>query len=367
MAKKSASAKKTALHPKPDALYAPKPHPPAKTHQHLGEIQAWLIDVMQREHPHGTEERMYHDLLHSIERIKQGEFNTVELRLINTALRELRYSMSIFKEYYKNPKAAVFGSARTPQDHPDYKIAKKFGTELSKRGWMTITGGASGIMEAAMVGAGGKNSFGLNIRLPFEQDANFIIRSNKKLMNFKYFFTRKLMFLKESAATVLFPGGFGTFDEGFESMTLVQTGKAKPRPIVLVDHPGSDYWAIMLDALKRTMERDRLITPGDLSLLRHYQNAAEAADEIVRFYRNYHSSRFFNDQYLIRVKKKITDGELKLINRDFKDLLSKGVFTRMENVKEDDEKDPKLDRIVFHFTRSGYFRLRLLIDALNSF
>lgn len=344
-----------------------KAFPAPKPHQHLDEIQSWLIDVMKREHPHGTEERLYHDLMHSIERLKQGEFNTVELRLINTALRELRYSMSIFKEYYKTPKAAVFGSARTPSDHADYKIAKKFGAELTRRGWMTITGGASGIMEAAMVGAGAKNSFGLNIRLPFEQDANFVIRSNKKLMNFKYFFTRKLMFLKESAATVLFPGGFGTFDEGFESLTLVQTGKAKPRPIVLVDHPGSDYWEVLLHALKRTLERDRLITPGDLSLMRHYQNAEAAAEEVVRFYRNYHSSRFFEDRYLIRVKKRVTDGELKLINRDFKDLLTKGRFQRMNDLSLDDEKDPKLDRIVFDFTRSGYHRLRALIDVLNTF
>ncbi len=340
---------------------------PAQPHQHLDEIQSWLIDVMRQEHPHGTEERMYHDLLHSIERLKQGNFNTLELRLLNTALRELRYSMSIFKEYYKTPKAAVFGSARTPSDHPDYQIAKQFGRELTKRGWMTITGGASGIMEAAMVGAGAKSSFGLNIRLPFEQDANFIIRSNKKLMNFKYFFTRKLMFLKESAATVLFPGGFGTFDEGFESLTLVQTGKAKPRPIVLVDHPGSDYWAIILDGLKRTLEKNRLITPGDLSLMRHFQDPKEAADEVVRFYRNYHSSRFFDDQYLIRTNKRVTDGELKLINKEFKDLLASGKFTRLDDFKRDDEKDPKLDRIVFHFNRSGYHRLRALIDVLNSF
>lgn len=339
----------------------------ARPHQHLSEIQSWLAEVMTTEHPHGTEERLYHDILHSVERIKQGQFNTLELRLINTALRELRYSMAIFKEYYKTPKAAVFGSARTPTAHPDYKIAKKFGAELSKRGWMTITGGASGIMEAAMVGAGAKMSFGLNIRLPFEQDANFVIRSNKKLMNFKYFFTRKLMFLKESAATVLLPGGFGTFDEGFESLTLVQTGKAKPRPIVLIDHPGSDYWAVILDALKKTLERDRLITPGDLSLMRHFQSAEAAADEVVRFYRNYHSSRFFNDLYLVRVKKRVTDGELKLINKDFKDLLTKGRFTRLNDIKQDDDKDPGLDRIVFHFNRSGYHRLRALIDVLNSF
>lgn len=360
--KKSASPSKT--HSKSKSAHPARVSHP---HQHLDEIQSWLIQVMRQEHPHGTQERMYHDLLHSIERIKEGNFNTVELRLLSAALRELRYSMAIFKEYYKTPKAAVFGSARTPADHADYKIAKQFGRELTRRGWMTITGGASGIMEAAMVGAGAKNSFGLNIRLPFEQDANFIIRSSKKLMNFKYFFTRKLMFLKESAATVLFPGGFGTFDEGFESLTLVQTGKAKPRPIVLVDHPGSDYWAIMLDALQRTMEKNRLITKGDLSLMRHYQNAADAADEVVRFYRNYHSSRFFEDKYLIRTHKRLTAGELQLINRDFKDLLSRGRFTRMDDFKLDDEKNPKLDRIVFHFNRSGYYRLRVLIDALNSF
>lgn len=314
----------------------------------------------------GSESEVFYDMLYNIGLLKEEKFDLTELRLLNTAFKELRYALKVFKPYRSIPKAAVFGSARTPKHHESYKIAADFGKKLASKGWMIITGGASGIMEAAMVGAGTNNSFGLNIMLPFEQDANPVIKGDQKLVYFKYFFTRKLMFLKESEATVLFPGGFGTFDEGFESFTLVQTGKAKPRPLVLVDFEGSHFWKSTLDLFKKTMEADGLISTGDLGLIRHFQDPDKAVHELLHFYTNYHSSRFLKDQYLIRTKKPIPPEKYVVMNKEFKDLITQGGFAPLANINEDDIKDPKLGRVVFHFNRSSYSRLRLLIDYLNT-
>ncbi len=324
------------------------------------------MSLIEAEVPAGSEDETYRDMLFNVAQLKHEKLDILELRLLSTAFKELRYALKVFKPYRHVPKAAVFGSARTPKGHEHFKYAQAFGRKLAKKGWMIITGGASGIMEAAMVGAGAQNSFGLNILLPFEQDANPIIKGNTKLIFFKYFFTRKLMFLKESEATVLFPGGFGTFDEGFESLTLVQTGKAKPRPLVLVDPPGSDFWSSSLKTLKKNMEGGGFISPGDLSLFRHFQDTDKAVQEIVNFYKNYHSSRFFKDKYLLRVRKRLSDGELLKLNKDFKGMLAEGSFERLTDMSEDDMKDPFLDRILFKFDRSSYSRLRQLIDYVNS-
>jgi len=338
-------------------------------HRDLERIQKELIEIMRDQHPKSREDRLFHDMMYSIELIREGKFDIMELNLISNAMRELRYSLHVFKAYYKFPKIAVFGSARTPSTHPDYKYAKAFGKAAAKAKWMVITGGASGIMEAAMVGAGTKYSFGLNIKLPFEQDANTVIQNNRKLMNFKYFFTRKLMFLKESAATVLFPGGFGTFDEGFESLTLVQTGKAKPRPIILIDPPGSDYWDKILKALKDTLEKQGWVSPGDLDFMKHYHDSDAAMNDILKFYSNYESSRFYKDEYLIRVRKPILDSQLKKINDEFGDLFGKKAtkkFRILDKVSDDELKDNKLTGLIFPFNRSDYYRLRCLIDHLNN-
>jgi uncharacterized protein (TIGR00730 family) len=284
---------------------------------------------------------------------------------MNTAFKELRHALTIFKPYRKIRKAAVFGSARTPSSNADYALAVDFGRKLAKKDWMIITGGASGIMEAAMVGAGAKNSFGLNILLPFEQDANPVIRGSKNLMYFKYFFTRKLIFLKESESTVLFPGGFGTFDESFESLTLVQTGKARPRPLVAIDRPGSAYWTSLFEFLRLNFVNTGLVSPNDLSLLRHIQDADQAVDELTRFYSNYDSSRFLKDRYLIRLRRPLSAAQIEALNVEFKDIIKKGGFAPLEDPAEDDVRDPSLFRLVFHFDRSGYSRLRLLIDRLN--
>ncbi|MBI4432193.1 MAG: TIGR00730 family Rossman fold protein [Candidatus Omnitrophica bacterium] len=309
---------------------------------------------------------IYEDMLLNIDKLRKEKLDVMELRLLNTAFKELRYALKVFKPYRGIPKAAVFGSARTPKHHEIFRYARDFGKRLSKKGWMVITGGASGIMEAVMDGAGAKNSFGLNILLPFEQAASPVILGNEKLIHFKYFFTRKLMFLKESQATVLFPGGFGTFDEGFESLTLVQTGKAMPRPIVMADNPGGTFWTSTLELWKKNLTEERLISPQDLSLVRHYQDMEEAAEEVVHFYKNYHSARFFKDEYLMRFRKPIADATIERLNGEFADILSHGEFRRLESVEEDDQKDPSLGRIIFAFNRSSYSRIRQLIDVLNS-
>lgn len=337
----------------------------AKVKAELLKFRSHLSELISEDIPASYEEQIYQEMLYNIGHLSDEKFDISELRLLNTAFKELRYAMSVFKPYRGVPKAAVFGSARTPASHSDYKQARQFGHKLAKKGWMLITGGASGIMEAAMAGAGAANSFGLNIMLPFEQDANPIIKGNKKLIFFKYFFTRKLMFLKESEATVLFPGGFGTLDEGFESFTLVQTGKAKPRPLVLVDEPKSSFWSSTLKLLKTNLEGNKLISPGDLNLLRHFQDNDKAVAELTGFYTNYHSSRFLKDRYLIRVKRPIRPEWLDRLNRDFKDILKTGRFELLTDLALEDNSDPDLYRLVFHFNRSSYQRLRLLIDTLN--
>lgn len=313
----------------------------------------------------GGSDEIFRDMLANIAQMRRDELDTAEMRLLNTAFKELRHALKVFRPYRKVRKVAAFGSARTPSSHPDYAHAVEFGKKLVKKDWMVITGGASGIMEAAMIGAGAKNSFGLNILLPFEQDANPVIRGTENLMYFKYFFTRKLIFLKESEATALFPGGFGTFDEGFESLTLVQTGKAKPRPILCIDRPGSDYWKAILETFRRGFVDTKLISPTDMLLMRHIQDNGEAVEELARFYSNYDSSRFLKDRYLIRLRQPLSRVQLEALSREFKDILKKGSFERLEHVEEDDVKDPSLFRLVFHFDRAGYSRLRLLIDRLN--
>lgn len=335
--------------------------------KNLDDISRELIGILSENGEGDPQSIIYREMMLNIGLIREEKFDTGELRLLHTAFKELRYALSVFRKYRGVRKAAVFGSARTPQHHHDFKMAESFGRGLAKAGWMLITGGASGIMEAAMVGAGARHCFGLNILLPFEQEANAIIKNNPKLMFFKYFFTRKLMFLKESDATVLFPGGFGTFDEGFESFTLVQTGKAKPRPLVLVDPRGSTFWSSILEVLRKNMEDGGLISPGDLELMRHFQDPESAVNEITEFYGNYHSSRFLKDAYLIRVRRHLDAKKLKRLNAEFADICVRGKFEKLKDLSLDDDKDPKLERIVFYFDRSGYGRLRKLIDVLNSF
>jgi uncharacterized protein (TIGR00730 family) len=262
----------------------------------------------------------------------------------------------------------VFGSARTPSNLPAYQQAVAFGHLMAANGWLVVTGAASGIMEAGHVGAGREHSMGLNILLPFEQFANPIIAGDPKLVYMKYFFTRKLMFVKESNAMCLFPGGFGTLDEGLEVLTLLQTGKRDIVPVVLLDEPGGDYWPMFQQFVKKNLLDRRMIDPDDLSLYRLTDRVEEAVDEILGFFRVYHSMRYVRQNLVFRLSEPISEALLEEINSRFADLLVDGRFTLGGPLPEEkDEPDlAALPRLIFHFHRRNLGRLRQLIDCLNT-
>jgi uncharacterized protein (TIGR00730 family) len=277
------------------------------------------------------------------------------------------YAFKIFAPYRGVRKVTIFGSARTSEEQPEYLQAQAFAQAISRQGWMVITGAGDGIMKAGQGGAGREKSFGVNIRLPFEQVANEFIQNDSKLVTFRYFFTRKLIFVKETDAIALFPGGFGTMDEAFETLTLMQTGKSNLLPVVCVDRPGGDYWKAWDGYVQGALLARGLISSQDISLYRVTDRLDEAVDEVTGFYRNYHSSRYVGDQLVIRLRH-APDGEvLDRLNRDFGDLLTKGAITVSPPFPEE-AGEPALaglPRLVLQFNRHDVGRLRQLIDALN--
>lgn len=291
-----------------------------------------------------------------------------DVRLIAVSLRELRYCFKIFSSYRHRRKVTVFGSARLPQDHPACKSAAEFGRRIAEAGYMVVTGAGNGVMEAGHHGAGRENSIGLNIKLPFEQSANPVITGDDKLITHRYFFTRKLMFVKETDAVVLFPGGFGTLDEGFEVLTLVQTGKSHLFPIVCVDEPGGTFWKRWQEFIDEELLRKKLISPEDRTLYKITDSVEEAVEEVLRFHRRYHSMRYVRGDLLIRLNQAISDATLEGINRDFKDIVMKGAFTRSgpDPAEANDTETLHLPRIRFRFDRRNAGRLRQLIDRINA-
>ncbi|MFO0851553.1 MAG: TIGR00730 family Rossman fold protein [Gemmataceae bacterium] len=290
-----------------------------------------------------------------------------DVKLLATALKELRYCLKVFAAYRGRRKVTVFGSARTRPDHPAYQAAVEFGRQIRERGYMVITGAAAGIMEAGHVGAGRDHSFGLNIILPFEQAANPVIHGDPKLMNLRYFFTRKLMFIKESDAVVLFPGGFGTHDEAFETLTLIQTGKTHIFPIVLVDEPGGTYWQRWQQFVKDELLDRRYISPDDLSLYRVTDSVEEAVEEVDRFYRVYHSMRYVRGSLVLRLRRVPSEATLEKIRAEFRDILTAGTFEVTDALPQEANEPTlaELPRLRFKFNRHSHGRLRQLIDVLN--
>ncbi|MEN6406897.1 MAG: TIGR00730 family Rossman fold protein, partial [Thermoguttaceae bacterium] len=277
------------------------------------------------------------------------------------------YAFKVFAPYRHTRKVTVFGSARTPSQQPAYQQAFEFGRQMAEHAWLVVTGAASGIMEAGHAGAGRDHSMGLNILLPFEQSTNPIIAGDPKLVYMKYFFTRKLMFVKESDAFCLMPGGFGTLDEGMEVLTLLQTGKHDMMPVVLLDEPGGDYWA-GFDRFVRAQLLDRgMVSPEDLSLYRITDRCEEAVEEILRFYRIYHSMRYVRNQLVFRLHQAPDARQLETINDRFSDLVTEGRFTVSGPLSEEAEETElaEMPRLVFHFNRHDFGRLRQLIDFVN--
>ena len=316
----------------------------------------------------GYNEEAVADIIENALKILVDVQDTGDVRVIQTALRELRYAYRLFAPYSQTRKVTIFGSARTAPNKQEYQQAVEFGKKIVKAGFMVITGAGPGIMQAGHEGAGPASSFGVNIRLPWEQSANPVIREDKKLVTFKYFFTRKLIFIRHSDAIVLFPGGFGTMDEGYEAITLMQTGKSQLMPLVLVDKPGGTYWKTWDKQVREHLLRDQLISPDDLNLYRITDNADEAVKIITRFYRNFHSTRFVKDRFIIRLHHAPTDTALEAMNEDFADINLGPPITRIEPTPEEREDNDGLDlqRIAFGFNRRDYGRLRQLIDALNN-
>nr|WP_249419870.1 LOG family protein [Rhabdothermincola salaria] len=290
-----------------------------------------------------------------------------DLKLANSALKELRYSASVFEPYRDIRKASIFGSARTRVDDPGYRAARDFGRAIAEQGWMVITGGGPGIMEAGIEGAGVDAAFGVNIMLPFEQEAAAILANDPKLVNYRYFFTRKLAFMKESSAFALLPGGFGTLDEAFELFTLMQTGRSPICPVVLIEPEGSSYWQSWMRFTETELAGRSLISPDDMSFVKVCEHVDEAVDEVCHFYRRYHSMRFVGRRLVLRLLDRPDDDELAELNAEFGDMVTGGpiaVVDTSESELEDDDV-PDLPRIGFGFDRRSYARLRHLIDRIN--
>ena len=324
---------------------------------------AQLIDALQEV----ADGDMVGEIISNALKLLRDETNRGDIKLINKSFKELRYALKVFAPYREIRKVSIFGSARTPETHVDYKQAAAFGKGMAEAGWMVITGAGSGIMAAGHGGAGAEPSFGLAIRLPFEQRTNTFIENDKKLINFKYFFTRKLMFVRSSHAIALFPGGFGTMDEGFEVLTLVQTGKSVPMPIVFIDQPGGTYWKGWQEYVEKQLLSRGLIGPDDLRLYKITGNVDEAVREVTHFYSNFHSVRYTRDDILLRLHRKPTEQQLAEISEKFSDIKVKGDF-RLSGplpVEKDEPSLSNLHRLIFAFNRRDHGRFRMLIDFLN--
>ncbi len=310
---------------------------------------------------------MVGEIIDNAMKLLRDRTNRGDIKLINKSFKELRYALKVFAPYRDTHKVSIFGSARTPQTHADYVQAAAFAKAMAEAGWMVITGAGGGIMAAGHGGAGAKPSFGLAIRLPFEQATNPFIVNDPKLINFKYFFTRKLMFIRSSHAIALFPGGFGTMDEGFEALTLIQTGKSVPMPIVFVDQPGGNYWESWQNYVRTQLLDRRLIHETDLRLYKITTSIDEAVREITHFYSNFHSVRYFKGDLIIRLKTAPNAAQLAKITRDFSDIKVSGEF-RISAALPVERNEPSLadlPRLIFAFNKRDHGRLRMLIDDLN--
>ncbi len=301
-------------------------------------------------------------LLHDVE-------HRGDARIIQTSLRELRYAFHLFAPYAGTRKVSIFGSARTSPDKVEYQQAVEFSRLCAEEGWMVITGAGPGIMQAGNEGAGSEMSFGVNIQLPWEAGANPVIEHDKKLINFKYFFTRKLTFIRHADAIALFPGGFGTQDEAFETLTLMQTGKSQLMPLVLIDKPGGTYWKTWEKQVKEHLLRNELICPEDMNLWKVTDDPAEAMRMVTRFYRNYHSFRFVRGKLVIRMKTAPSETALEALNEDFADIIEGEPIRAVEATEDEREDDDVVDlpRVELGFDRKSYARLRELIGVLNNY
>ena len=302
--------------------------------------------------------------------LKAGQENDAmaDLKLMNTSLKEMRFTAKIFGPYRHIRKVSVFGSARTAVDTPAYRMARDLGSRLAKRGYMVITGGGPGIMQAVNEGAGPEHSFGINIRLPFEQKPNPVVEGNPRHINYKYFFNRKVAFLKEADAVVVFPGGFGTLDEGMETLTLSQTGKHTPLPVIMVDVPGGHYWQDWRHFLENNLMTKGFVHPGDINLCDITHDIPQVVQTIDAFYRRYHSMRYVGSKLVIRMQHVLSNQTMEEIRSGFSDMLTPGGIFEQGQALPQEADDPDtihLPRLILDFNRNTFARLKTLIDFIN--
>lgn len=315
-------------------------------------------------------------VLATVIRLADEDLDRLDWKIIRSSLRDMERALQVFAPYRHTRKISIFGSARTKSDTPEYQMACDFAHQATQQGFMIMTGAGPGIMEAGNKGAGPGNSFGLNIELAFEPDANPFIDGDPRLIHFKYFFTRKLFLLKETDAIAVFPGGFGTLDEAFECLTLCQTGKSPPIPMVLVDRPGGTYWQVWHEYIQRELKGNGLISDEDDQIYTITDNVEQALSNLGRFYRVYHSCRYLNEYLVLRLNQELSDVQIETLNGEFGDILSSGVIektTASERELQDEQPDNRpnfihtahLPRIRLHFNQRDYGRLYQLILRLN--
>jgi uncharacterized protein (TIGR00730 family) len=310
---------------------------------------------------------LYRDMLLTVIRMAQADRNRWDAKIMMQTMREMEHAFRSLEQYKRRRKVTVFGSARTAVDHDLYVLARQLGEALAQRDMMVITGGGGGIMAAAHEGAGVENSLGFNITLPFEQRANQTIQGSDHLLSFHFFYVRKLFFLKEADALVLCPGGFGTLDETFEVLTLIQTGKSPLVPVVLLDTPDGSFWKDAISFLQKNLADERYILPHDLKLATLAHTPEAAATIISRFYSNFHSTRWLKGRFIIRLNHVLTPEALAYLNEHFSDLCKSDYFTQKPygEAVQDEPEFAHLNHLSFDFNGRGYGRLRELVDVLN--
>jgi uncharacterized protein (TIGR00730 family) len=316
----------------------------------------------------GRQAELVEELIETALRLGRDNTGIADMKLFNRAMREMRYASSVFAQYRDRRKVAVFGSARTRSDADEFRQAREFARRIVQEGFMVITGGGDGIMGAAQQGAGAANSFGLNIRLPFEQRANETIYGDKKLINFNYFFTRKLNFMKETHAFVLCPGGFGTQDEGFEALTLMQTGKSQIVPIVLLDKPNGHYWETWRRFVDNDLHDAGLVSRSDFHLFKIAQSVEEAVGQVTGFYRVFHSYRWLRERMVIRINKNLTPAAVEALNEKFDTLLAADRIVQTSALPEEHEEKQlaELPRLVLTPHKRDFGMIRTLLDGINN-
>lgn len=312
-------------------------------------------------------EDLYDLMRETISRLENDQASRGDLKILSRTLRELRYAFRVFQPYRRRRKLTIFGSARTAPHETSYQAAVELGRAIASHGWMVITGAGGGIMEAGHVGAGLEASMGLNIMLPFEQRANDVIDGDPKLVTMKYFFTRKLMFVKECSAVACLPGGFGTLDEALETLTLLQTGKQTMVPVVFLDPPGGSYYRELSRFIDRELLQNGMISAEDVRLYHVTDSIDDAVNEILSFYRVFHSMRYVRNKLVFRLNSPLSPEVLDEVNQRFSDILVEGGFEQSTPLNEEQEESElnELPRLVFHFDRRSLGRLRILIDFIN--